>query len=95
MSARGSYFPWKQVAETIPQSIWVIPSAPARLAALKSYLTKNSGVAGEKIEGITESAMEHAFTTYVDRKERDKIMTMRGKKSDRKRGKKFRWEILG
>lgn len=84
----GGYFPWKQVASGIPEAIWAIPSAPARLAALKSWLTKNSGVSGDKIDAITESSMEHAFTTYVNFEERKKIAALRGKKQERKQGER-------
>jgi len=84
----GRYFSLKQVASGIREAIWAIPSAPARLAALKSWLTKNSGVSGDKIDAITESSMEHAFTTYVNFEERKKIATLRGKKQERKQGER-------
>lgn len=86
--ARGRYFPWKEVAETIPEEVWATAKPGERLEKLKGFLKRSSGIDQTKIDGITESSMEQAFKMHVDPKERTKILALRsGQASERRKGK--------
>ena len=99
-ASRGQYFHWKENANSVPEEVWAIPHPGDRLEALKSHFKRALGAnEWSKIDAITQSSMEQAFKTYVDMKERDKIMAMRsgGKSkpvSERKRGTFFQTNRL-